>query len=73
LLADGYLGAEEKGMPKAALCREVLRRTLEQTTKDPAAKVFITPDVYHALSGLRNVVGVDCQLGQTCTCQPIHQ
>ncbi len=59
LLADGYREAEEKGMPKEALCREVLRRTLEQITKDPAAKVFMTPDVYSALSGLRNVVGVD--------------
>jgi hypothetical protein len=43
------------------------QRTLEQITKDPAAKVLMTLNVYGALSGLRNVVSVDYWLKQAHT------
>lgn len=49
LLADGYERARKAGMADEQITREVLRRTLEEMSRDPATKFVISPDLLDML------------------------
>jgi regulator of protease activity HflC (stomatin/prohibitin superfamily) len=53
LIADGYRTAKAMGMSSREIHREVLRRTLEQIAKDPAAKLIFTPELRDLLRSLQ--------------------
>ncbi|NJN82506.1 MAG: hypothetical protein HC802_09680 [Caldilineaceae bacterium] len=57
-IADGYQRARQRGMPDAAIHREVLHRILEKMAKDPATKIVVTPEVNDAIERMiRNLAG----------------
>jgi len=57
-LADGYQQAVKLGMSESAIHRELLRRMLEQISKDPATKLILTPELGSTLMGLRRSAGL---------------
>ena len=52
LMADGYKTAKGMGMSTNEIHREVLRRTLEEISHDPATKLIFTPELSDLLKSL---------------------
>lgn len=52
LMADGYSTAKGLGMSTNEIHREVLRRTLEEISQDPATKLIFTPELSDLLKSL---------------------
>jgi hypothetical protein len=58
-LADGYNQAVALGISETAIHRELLRRMLEQISKDPATKLILTPELDSTLVNLRRSAGLN--------------